>query len=86
MFQIYNAVDNQIRQHGEIAETMKKETVAFSLYLLPVNHVFRRAQTDHKLIYAMGTAKKILKELDRLTIEVGDDWMYTQEVRYYFRT
>jgi chromosome partitioning protein len=69
---IINAVDNRIRQHGEIVETMKKEAAEFKLYIFPVDQVFRRAETDHQSIYAMGAAKKeTLDELDRLAREVG---------------
>jgi chromosome partitioning protein len=70
---IINAVDNRIRQHGEIVETMRKEAAEFSLYVFPVDQVFRRAETDHKSIYDMGTAKKeTLEELDRLAAEAGE--------------
>jgi chromosome partitioning protein len=70
---IINAVDNRIRQHGEIVETMRTEAAEFKLYVFPVDQVFRRAETDHKSIYDMGTVKKeTLDELDRLAVEVGE--------------
>jgi hypothetical protein len=41
--------------------------------VFPVDQVFRRAETEHKSIYDMGTAKKeTLEELDRLAGEVGE--------------
>jgi chromosome partitioning protein len=71
---IINAVDNRIRQHGEIVETMRKEAAEFKLYVFPVDQVFRRAETEHKSIYDIGTAKKeTLEELERLAVEVGED-------------
>jgi chromosome partitioning protein len=70
---IINAVDNRIKQHGEIVETMRNEAAEFKLYVFPVDQVFRRAETEHKSIYDMGTAKKeTIEELDRLAAEVGE--------------
>jgi chromosome partitioning protein len=70
---IINAVDNRIRQHGEIVETMKKDAAVFKLYIFPVDQVFRRAETDHKSLYEIGTAKReTIEELDRLAREVGE--------------
>jgi chromosome partitioning protein len=70
---IINAVDNRIRQHGEIVNTMKKEAEGFGLYVFPVDQVFRKAQTEHKSIYDLGTAKKeTIEEMDRLAAEVVD--------------
>jgi chromosome partitioning protein len=64
---IINAVDNRIRHHGEIVETMRKEAAEFSLYVFPVDQVFRRAETEHKSLYEIGTAKReTIEELDRL--------------------
>jgi cellulose biosynthesis protein BcsQ len=70
---IINAVDNRIKQHGEIVETMRTEAAEFRLYIFPVDQVFRRAETENKSIYDMGAAKKeTLEELDRLAQEVGE--------------
>jgi chromosome partitioning protein len=70
---IINAVDNRIKQHGEIVETMRNEASEFRLYVFPVDQVFRRAETENKSIYDMGTAKKeTIEELDRLALEVGE--------------
>jgi chromosome partitioning protein len=70
---VINAVDNRIKQHGEIVETMQKDAAEFGLYVFPVDQVYRRAETERKSIYDMGTAKKeTLAELDRLAAEVGE--------------
>ena len=69
---IINAVDNRIRQHGEIVEAMKKDAAEFKLYLFPVDQVFRRAETEHISIFEAGVAKKeSIAELERLVCDVG---------------
>jgi chromosome partitioning protein len=70
---IINAVDNRIRQHGEIMEAMKKDAAGFKLYVFPVDQVFRRAETEHKSIFEVGAAKKeTIEELERLVCDVGE--------------
>jgi chromosome partitioning protein len=69
---IINAVDNRIKQHGEIVEAMRTDAADFRLYVFPVDQVFRRAETEHRSIYDMGAAKKdTLDELDRLAADAG---------------
>jgi chromosome partitioning protein len=71
---IINAIDNRIRQHGEIVETLKRDMAEFNLYMFPVDQVFRRAETEHKSIYETGQAKKeTVEEMDRLAAEAGEN-------------
>jgi chromosome partitioning protein len=70
---IINAVDNRIRQHGEIVGEMRVKAGEFRLYVFPVDQVFRRAETEHKSVYEIGAAKKeTLEELNRLASEAGE--------------
>ena len=70
---IINAVDNRIKQHGEIVGEMRVKAGEFRLYVFPVDQVFRRAETEHKSVYETGTAKKeTLDELNRLASEAGE--------------
>ncbi|MDR0637501.1 MAG: ParA family protein [Spirochaetaceae bacterium] len=70
---IIKAVDNRIKQHGEIVAGMRDKAGEFRLYVFPVDQVFRRAETEHKSIYDTGTAKKeTLDELNRLATEAGE--------------
>lgn len=45
---VISALDNRIKQHGSILESMQE--TGFSVYTIPVDQVFRRAQTAHKPI------------------------------------
>ncbi|MDR0719201.1 MAG: ParA family protein [Treponema sp.] len=70
---VINAVDNRIKQHGEIVDKMRKGAGDFHQYVFPVDQVFRRAETEHKSVYDMGTAKKeTIDELDRLASEAEE--------------
>jgi chromosome partitioning protein len=67
---VINAVDNRIKQHGEVVETLKTEAGEFKQYVFPVDQVFRRAETDHKSVFEMGTAKR--ETLEGLELLAGD--------------
>lgn len=54
---VITAVDNRIKQHSQIINDMKDKALGLKLYLIPVDQVYRRAQTEHKTIQAMGDAK-----------------------------
>jgi chromosome partitioning protein len=70
---IINAVDNRIKQHGEIVSGMRDKAKEFRLYVFPVDQVFRKAETEHKSVYEIGAAKKeTLDELNRLAKEAGE--------------
>jgi chromosome partitioning protein len=71
---IINAVDNRIKQHGEVVEELRKGAGEFRQYLFPVDQVFRRAETEHKSIFEMGTAKKeTLAGLEALAGELAGE-------------
>jgi chromosome partitioning protein len=54
---IISALDNRIKQHGAILESLQTGTRTGSVYPIPVDQVFRRAQTARKTIQAAGGAK-----------------------------
>jgi chromosome partitioning protein len=71
---IINAVDNRIKQHGELLESIKTGAPDFQVYVFPVDQVYRRAETDQQSLFQMGTAKKeTLTELERLASAVMED-------------
>jgi chromosome partitioning protein len=55
---IINAVDNRIKQHGEVVKDLKKQAQEFKQYVFPVDQIFRRAETDHKSVFEISGAKK----------------------------
>jgi chromosome partitioning protein len=55
---VLNALDGRIRQHDEILKQVEKDAKGFHLYTLPVDQVFRKAETEHVSIFETGTAKK----------------------------
>ncbi|GHT35934.1 hypothetical protein AGMMS49592_6250 [Endomicrobiia bacterium] len=54
---VITAVDNRIKQHSQIVSDMKDKAKGLKLYLIPVDQVFRIAQTTHQTIQATGNAK-----------------------------
>jgi chromosome partitioning protein len=66
-----NAIDNRIKQHGEILESIQGSAKGFMFYRFPVDQVFRRAQTEQKSLFQTNSAKKeTLAELERLTADL----------------
>jgi chromosome partitioning protein len=64
---IINAVDKRIKQHREIIATIQSTAEGFTLYTVPVDQVFRRAETEQQSVYQTGGAKKeTVAELERL--------------------
>jgi len=71
---IINAVDQRIKQHGEIMETMRRDAAGFRLYRFPVDQVFRRAQSDRVSVFEAGCAKReTVEELERLAAEIEEE-------------
>jgi chromosome partitioning protein len=71
---IINAVDHRIKQHGGIVETMRRDAAGFRLYQVPVDQVFRKAQSDHVSVFDAGSAKKeTLAELERLAAGIEEE-------------
>jgi chromosome partitioning protein len=66
---VVTAVDNRIKQHALILNGLKqgKQTI----YAIPVDQVFRRAQTNRQTIQAIGGAKAETTEaIQRLTKDI----------------
>jgi chromosome partitioning protein len=55
---VISAIDGRIKQHGEIIETITDGAGTQRIYTIPVDQVFRRAQTVHKTIQDVGDAKR----------------------------
>jgi chromosome partitioning protein len=55
---VISAVDGRIKQHRDIIETIRGGAGTQHIYTIPVDQVFRRAQTIHKTIQATGDAKR----------------------------
>jgi chromosome partitioning protein len=70
---VVTALDNRIKQHGAILAGLKANTSGQSIYAIPVDQVFRRAQTAQKTIQATGDAKpETLAEIIRLANDVAE--------------
>jgi chromosome partitioning protein len=54
---VVSAVDNRIKQHGAILQALKGKEGSPAVYQIPVDQVFRRAQTNRKTAQAIGDAK-----------------------------
>jgi chromosome partitioning protein len=68
---VINAIDNRIKQHREILESIRSNAEGFAFYRFPVDQVFRHAQTEQKSLFQMNSAKKeTLAELERLTVDL----------------
>ena len=68
---VLNALDGRIKQHTEILESIKKDAAGFRLYTLPVDQVFRKAETEHKSLFDTVSAKKeTIAELEKLCKEL----------------
>jgi chromosome partitioning protein len=68
------AVDNRIKQHGAIVADIqsKGKDKGLSIYSIPVDQVYRRAQTARQTIQAIGDAKpETMNELRRLAVDIG---------------
>lgn len=70
---VVTALDNRIKQHGTILAGLKANTSGQSIYAVPVDQVFRRAQTARKTIQAIGDAKpETLAEIAPLTDAIAE--------------
>jgi chromosome partitioning protein len=68
---VINAIDNRIKQHGEILESIQRSAEGFTVYRFPVDQVFRRAQTEQQSLFQTNSAKKeTVAELERLTSDL----------------
>jgi cellulose biosynthesis protein BcsQ len=66
------AIDNRIKQHGAILENIRANGSGLSVYAIPVDQVFRRAQTIRKTIQAIGGAKiETLDAIRRIAADIG---------------
>lgn len=65
---VLSAVDNRIRQHRTILETIKETGLA--VYAVPVDQVFRRAQTAHKPIQDMDPKPETLRAVRALAADL----------------
>ena len=54
---VLTAVDARIKQHGAILAGLQGGEGGQTIYAIPVDQVFRRAQTNRKTIQAIGNAK-----------------------------
>ena len=67
---IVNAMDNRIGQHGNVLAKIR-EKEKFSLYLIPVDPVFRKAQSAGCTIQSMaGMKPETLSEIGRLAKDI----------------
>jgi len=71
---VVNAVDGRIKQHAEILEKVKAGSEGLMLYTLPVDQVFRRAQTEHRSIFEdLGAKKETIEEIERMAIDFSGE-------------
>jgi chromosome partitioning protein len=54
---IVNALDRRIPQHTQTLERIKKDAQGFTVYTIPVDPIFRRAQTSHLTIQELTGIK-----------------------------
>jgi chromosome partitioning protein len=68
---IITAIDNRIKQHGEIQKDIMDNIRGLHIYCLPVDQVFQRAQTLRLTIQDVGNGKKeTLDEIKRLAKDI----------------
>jgi chromosome partitioning protein len=66
---VINALDGRIKRHAEILEKIKsgaKQTV----YTLPIDQVFFRAQNQSRMIQAMDAKPETLTEINRIATDI----------------
>jgi chromosome partitioning protein len=68
------AIDNRIKQHGAILESIRANGNGLTVYPVPVDQVFRRAQTVRKTVQAIGGAKpETLEAIRRIAADAGGE-------------
>jgi chromosome partitioning protein len=71
---VVNAIDCRIQQHSTILRKIQEMGTAFSIYTIPVDQAFRKAQAAGMTIQALGKCKKeTLAELNRITINIIEE-------------
>jgi chromosome partitioning protein len=68
---IFNAVDNRIKQHSEITQSITASAKQ-KIYMIPVDQVFRRAQTACKSIQTLDAKKETIAEINRLANDIQE--------------
>jgi chromosome partitioning protein len=74
---VISALDSRIRQHGSIVERIKETGLA--VYGVPVDQVFRRAQTAHKVMQEMDPKAGTIRVIQKLALDVFSE---TEEGRH----
>lgn len=66
---IVNAMDGRIKRHAEILSKVK-EVMKQTIYTLPIDQVFFRAQSQSKMIQAMDAKPETLTEITRIAADI----------------
>jgi len=66
---IVNAMDGRIKRHAEILAKIKEESKQ-TIYTLPIDQVFFRAQNQSRMIQTMDAKPETLAEISRLAADV----------------
>ena len=66
---IVNGLDGRIKRHTEILAKIKAEAKQ-TIYTLPIDQVFFRAQSQSKMIQAMDAKPETLAEISRLATDI----------------
>jgi chromosome partitioning protein len=68
---VINAIDKRIAKHTETLNDIRAQGAGFVVYAIPVDPVFRKAQTAGLTIQELNSAKKeTLAELNRLAYDI----------------
>jgi chromosome partitioning protein len=68
---IINGLDRRIKRHGEITEKVKAE-MPQTVYTIPIDQVFFRAQTGSRTIQSLDAKAETLKEIGRLAKDIAE--------------
>jgi chromosome partitioning protein len=66
---VVNGIDGRIKRHAEIVEAIKGSQ-AHTVYTIPIDQVFFRAQTASKTIQSMDAKQETLNEITRLANDI----------------
>lgn len=70
---VVNAIDKRIAKHTETLNDIRSQDSGFSVYAIPVDPVFRKAQTAGLTIQELAGAKKeTMSELNRLAMDLQE--------------
>ena len=69
---IINGIDGRIKRHAEITERIKANTKQ-TVYTIPIDQVFFRAQNQSRMIQTMDAKTETLAEITKLAADIRGD-------------